>query len=250
MIKAIIVDDQLFCIEMLNDLIEDHCSKQVHVVATCLSGRDALKKIAKYKPDVVFLDIEMPGMSGFDMLKKITERNFEVILTTSYDKYMVDAMHHSAIDYLMKPVKPEKLKEAVSRIEKKNGHKISNDKIGDLLDNLKSRKNRFNKIALPTMDGYEFISIDQIIQCESDSNYTTIYLTTDEAIVVTKTLSEIEILIDSNEFFRIHRSHLVNLKHIKRYVKGGGGYIILSDNSSVMVARNRKDEFIEHFSKL
>src|SRR5262245_57586641 len=106
MIKAIIIDDQEFCVEMLSDLLQDHCPKNVQVVATCSSGRDALRQIPRHKPDVLFLDVEMPGMNGFEMLKKIPKRNFEVIFTTSYDKYMVDAMRHSAIDYLMKPFKP------------------------------------------------------------------------------------------------------------------------------------------------
>jgi two-component system LytT family response regulator len=254
MIKAIIVDDQLFCVEMLQDLLHDHCSNTIEVVATSHSGQEALQKISKFKPDVVFLDIEMPEMTGFEMLKQITPRNFEVIFTTSYDKYMVDAMRHSAFDYLMKPINPVELKAAVDRIIKQNGSKqLPTGQIDDLISNLKLSKNRFNKIALPSMDGFELLGIDQILQCESESNYTTIYLTSGEKIVVTKTLSEIEELIDSNEFFRIHRSHLVNLNHIKRYAKGGssgGGHIVLSDNTMVLVARNRKEEFIDHFSKL
>jgi len=250
MIKAIIVDDQAFCVEMLSDLLQDHCGKNVQLVAACSSGRDALKQIPKVKPDVIFLDVEMPGMTGFEMLKKITKRNFEVIFTTSYDKYMVDAMRHSAIDYLMKPIKPEELKESVNRLLKKHNHNFSGDRIQALFDNLRSRKNRFNKIALPTRDGLVFIAIDQILQCESDSNYTTIHLASGEKLLVTKTLKDIETLIDSDEFFRIHHSHLVNLNHIKRYVKGAGGYVILNNDTSVNVSRNRKEDFIEHFSNL
>ena len=249
MIKAIVIDDQEFCVEMLSDLLQDHCTKSVQLVGTCSSGREALRQIPRLKPDVLFLDVEMPGMTGFEMLKKIPKRNFEVIFTTSYDKYMVDAMRHSAIDYLMKPIKPEELKESVNRLLKKHNN-YSGDRIQALFDNLRSRKNRFNKIALPTRDGLVFIAIDQILQCESDSNYTTIHLASGETMLVTKTLKDIETLIDSDEFFRIHHSHLVNLNHVKRYVKGAGGYVILSNDSSVNVSRNRKEDFIEHFSRL
>jgi two-component system LytT family response regulator len=249
MIKALVIDDQEFCVEMLSDLLQDHCPKSVQLVGTCSSGREALRQIPRLKPDVLFLDVEMPGMTGFEMLKKISKRNFEVIFTTSYDKYMVDAMRHSAIDYLMKPIKPEELKESVNRLLKKHNN-YSGDRIQALFDNLRSRKNRFNKIALPTRDGLVFIAIDQILQCESDSNYTTIHLANGETMLVTKTLKDIETLIDSDEFFRIHHSHLVNLNHVKRYIKGAGGYVILSNDSSVNVSRNRKDDFIEHFSRL
>ena len=250
MIKALLVDDQDFCLEMLKDLLDTHCSRQVRVLASCTTGKDALKQIPRLKPDVIFLDVEMPGMTGFEMLKKIQRREFDVVFTTSYDKYMVDAMRHSAVDYLMKPIQPDELKASVGRLVKRHHHSISGDQVQELFDNLRSRKNRFNKIALPTRDGLVFVAIDQILQCESDSNYTTIYLNNGETMLITKTLKDIEALIDSDEFFRIHHSHLVNLNHIKRYVKGAGGYVILADNSTVNVSRNRRDDFIEHFSRL
>lgn len=246
MIKVVLVDDQEFCTEALKDILEEHCT-EVEIVSICHSGKDGIKAIKKHKPDLVFLDVEMPEMTGFEMLEKFKDPEFDIIFTTSFDKYSIQAIRNSALDYLLKPVNPRELVAAVERAKKNNGlPQKSNLQL--LYKNLSENKKTFGQVALPSSDGLLFVNVADIIHCESDSNYTTFYLTNKEKIVVTKTLKEVESLLEGNNFFRIHNSHLISLSHIKKYVRGNAGYVIMTDGSHLNIGRNRKEDFLKQFA--
>lgn len=243
MLKAIIIDDEINSRKTLDSLLKKYCP-EVEVAGIADSVKSGLEQIEKTKPDVVFLDIEMPGGSGFDLLEKAPKINFEVIFTTAYDQYAIQAIKFSALDYLLKPIDVSELKTAIQKIEKNKKQNIPNKNLDVFIKNIQFISSH-NKIALPTLDGLMFVQLNQIVRCESDGNYTNFYLTTGEKIMVSKTMKEFEDLLLANNFFRVHNAHIVNLQQIKKYVKGEGGYIIMSDNSQIEVSRRRRDEFLQ-----
>lgn len=242
--KAILVDDENGSRESLALLLEKYCP-EVQVLAKADSMTSALTAIQKYEPELVFLDIEMPNGSGFDLLEKIKDIDFDVVFITAYDHYAIRAIKFSAVDYLLKPVDPEDLKHAVKRVEEKRLSKKSlGDKYKTLLSNVKS-ETKLKKVAIPDGDGLVFINLTDIIRCDSDGNYTYFVLNNGKKIMSSRTLGEYEEMFEGEHFFRVHRSHLVNLDHVKKYIKGEGGYVVLSDNSQVEVSRRKKIEFLE-----
>ncbi|HSH66748.1 MAG TPA: LytTR family DNA-binding domain-containing protein [Bacteroidia bacterium] len=248
MIKAIIVDDELGARESLSKMIEKNC-KQLEVVAKADSALAAFEAITNKQPDLVFLDIEMPNGNAFDLLEKFKEINFNIIFTTAYDHYAIKAIKFSAIDYILKPIDPEELIEAVKRFEKKQQGEPSvlDKQFKTLLSNVRP-ENKLKKVGIPDGDGLIFINLSDIIRCESDGNYTFFILTNGKKIIASRTLGEYEQMFTEDNFFRIHRSHLINLQHVKKYIKGEGGYVIMSDDSQVEVSRRNKNEFLEKLS--
>jgi len=239
MIKALIVDDEKNSCEALQLLLEKSCP-EVQVVGIANSGAEALQKIPGLRPQLVFLDIEMPNMNGFQLLEQLQKIDFELIFTTSYDQYAIKAFKFSAIDYLLKPVDREELEKAVEKVSKKLTNNI-NQQLGILLQKINQPSVPVQKIALPTMQGLELVSIDSIISCSANSNYTEFFLGDKKRILVSRTLKETEELLEDYSFLRVHHSHIVNLNAITRYVKGEGGYLIMNDGSTVDVSRSRKD---------
>lgn len=248
MLSTILIDDQKLCTEMLKDMLEKD-SPEVKITAVCHSGKEGIKAIRKNEPDLVILDVEMPEMSGFDMLHQIKDPGFEVIFTTAFDKYSIQAIRFSALDYLLKPVVPHELKAAIERVERKQSKNISKH-FSTLFKNLNENRRPVNQVALPSLEGLIFINVVDIIHCESDSNYTTLFLKSGEKMLVTKTLKDIEGLLEGNNFFRIHHSHLINMIHIKKYVRGNAGYVVMTTGVDINVARNRKEEFLKQFAHL
>ena len=249
MIKAIIVDDELGARESLSKMIEKNC-KQIEVVAKVDSMLSAFEAITNKEPDLVFLDIEMPNGNAFDLLEKFKNINFNIIFTTAYDHYAIKAIKFSAIDYILKPIDPEELVTAVKRFEAQRGQKESLDKqFKTLLSNVKP-ENKLKKVGIPDGDGLIFINLSDIIRCDSDGNYTFFILTSGKKIIASRTLGEYEQMFADDNFFRIHRSHLINLEHVKKYIKGEGGYVVMSDNSQVEVSRRNKTDFLEKLSHL
>lgn len=249
MIKAIIVDDELGARESLSKMIEKNC-KQIEIVAKVDSMLSAFEAITNKEPDLVFLDIEMPNGNAFDLLEKFKNINFNIIFTTAYDHYAIKAIKFSAIDYILKPIDPEELVQAVKRFEEKSGQKATLDKqFKNLLSNVKP-ENKLKKVGIPDGDGLVFINLSDIIRCDSDGNYTFFILTSGKKIIASRTLGEYEQMFADDNFFRIHRSHLVNLEHVKKYIKGEGGYVVMSDNSQVEVSRRNKTDFLEKLSHL
>lgn len=240
MIRAIIVDDELEGRNTIFNILNSYCD-QIKVVAQAENVMEGIEVIKDNKPDVLFLDIQMPDGSGFDLLERLPEINFQVIFVTAYDQFALKAIKFSALDYILKPVDPQQLIDAVNKIREPHDeiNTITN-KIQTLLRN----KNGFERITLPTFEGFRFINLKDIIRCESDNNYTNFLLNSGEKILVTKTLKEYDETLSDTDFIRVHQSHLVNIKFIDRYIKGDGGTIIMTDGSEVEVSRRRKEDFL------
>jgi len=242
MLKAIIIDDEPYCCETITTLLEDNT--EVEIVAVCYNGADAITAIQKYKPDLVFLDVEMPKMNGFEMLEQFSSVNFEIIFTTSYDQYALKAIRFSAIDYLLKPIDSEELQKAIQKVIQRSQKPIA-EQLEILMQKFHQPTTPINKIALPTMEGLQMIPVDSIISCESDSNYTILLLKNNKKIIVSRTLKEIEELLEEHSFIRVHRCYLANLNEVEKYVKGEGGYLVMSDGTSIDVARNKKEALLK-----
>lgn len=239
MITAIIVDDEPYSCESLVSLLERYCP-EVKILDICYSGADALKAIEEQTPTLIFLDIEMPHMNGFEMLQKLPSINFSIIFTTSYDQYAIKAIRFSALDYLLKPVDSDELQAAVKKVLSKS-HETVPQQIEMLLHKLTHPIIAVNKIAIPTIDGLQLLLIETIIRCSSESNYTELHLKNKKKITASRTLKEIEEMLVDYSFLRVHHSHLVNLNEVEKYVKGDGGYLILSDGTNIGVSRSRKE---------
>ena len=237
MIKAMIVDDEPYCCEALSILLQRYCP-QVIVTGSYHSGADALIAIRQERPQLLSLDIEMPRMNGFELLENIKELQLQLIFTTSYDQYAIKAIRFSALDYLLKPIDREELQRSVQKAEQRLLFPLQIDM---LLLKLNNPAHHFHKIAIPTMEGLQMVTVDSILYCTSDSNYTVLALKDHQKVVASRTLKEIEELLEDHSFLRVHHSSLVNLNEISKYVKGEGGYLVMSDNSSINVSRSRKE---------
>ena len=242
MLKAIIVDDEPYCCETIATLLEE--SRDVEIVSVCHNAADALVAIRKYSPDIVFLDVEMPKMNGFEMLEQLPQVNFEIIFTTSYDQYALKAIRFSAIDYLLKPVDEEELRTAIQKVIQRSQKPIT-QQLEILLQKIHQPSTPINKIAMPTMEGLQMIPVDSIISCESDSNYTILQLKNNKKLIVSRTLKEIEELLEEHSFVRVHRCYLANMNEVEKYVKGEGGYLVMSDGTTIDVARNKKEALLK-----
>jgi len=247
MIKAVIVDDELNCVEMLEWLLKTYCPI-VHISAMCTSGEQGIEAINKHKPDVVFLDIEMPKMNGFDMLEKFDELFFDVVFTTAYNKFAIKAFRYSALNYLLKPVDPDDLQSTVKKIEQKKSA-VAKDQLNLLLENMKNLTSPVQRIALSTGDGLIFVNTADIMYCQAESNYTNVVLTNKNKVLVAKTLKDIDETLSGKDFFRVHNSFLININQIKKFVRGDGGYILMNDDTQITIARSKREEFFEMFSK-
>ena len=246
MIKAIIVDDEPFCCDALEMLLQRYCP-QVMVAEVCYSGESALNAIKQIKPQLVFLDIEMPQMNGFELLEKLPEINFELVFTTSYDQYAIRAIRFSAIDYLLKPVDREELRHAMQRVIQRLNHNLP-QQLEILLQKV-HHPSAVQRIALPTMEGLQLIPIASIISCASSSNYTIFSLKNNQKITVSRTLKETEEMLEEYSFLRVHNSHVVNLNEISKYIKGEGGYLVMSDNSTIDVSRSKKELLLQKLTR-
>lgn len=248
MIRAVLIDDEDKAVKNLASLLGEFCP-DIEIAGTASTLTDAKKAVSTHSPDLVFLDIEMPEANGFELLEQLGDVDFELIFITAYHQYAIKAFKFSAVDYLLKPINILELQSAVKRVVRRKAKHQTKDKLEVLLQNL--RPNRpINKIALPTEDGLLFIQLDDIIQAESLDNYTRFFLKGGKKILVSKTIKHFEELLSGHQFFRVHRSHLINLNHIKKYVKGEGGYTIMSDESTIMVSRRKKEPFLKVFSKI
>ena len=247
MIRCILIDDESNSLEMMEWLLQTYCP-QVKIEALCDGAEKGLQAIEKYKPDVVFLDIEMPHMNGFDLLEKYSKLDFDVVFCTAYDQFAIRAFKYSALNYLLKPVDPEDLKDTIRRIEEKQSIP-SREQIDLLLQNLRHpARPTVQRIALTTTDGMIFVSTQDILYCEAESNYTTVVLNS-RKVVISKTLKEIDEALSGTDFYRIHNSYLVNLNQIQKFVRGDGGYVVMNDGKSVSISRSRRQEFMELFSR-
>lgn len=248
MIKAVIIDDEMHCLDTLSIQLNDFCP-DVEVVAQCLSAREGIEAIAKHNPGLVFLDIEMPVMNGFEMLKQYTDIPFSVIFTTSYNQYAIRAIKFSALDYLLKPVDVKELTEAIAKMHSQK-HKPLQEQFDMLVGFLQQKKNGFHNIAVPTLEGFEMIPSPELVWCEAEDNYTHLHLKNGRKMTACRTLKEIEEQLKEFTFFlRVHHSYMVNLNEIARYIRGEGGYLVMNDGATVNVSRSRKDALMQVFDK-
>jgi len=224
----------------------------VLVQAEASGVRTGIEAIRKHKPDVIFLDIQMPDGSGFRLLEEFGEVDFEIIFTTAFDQYAIKAIKYSALDYLLKPIVPQELIVAVEKVEARKIAKNANlnKNIDVLLDNLRASPKESPKIILSTAEKIHVIKIDDIIRCESDNYYTNFFFSDGNKLLISKTLKENESVLKEHNFIRPHKSHLVNAKYIKGYMKHDGGYIVMSDDSKIPVSRRKKESMIEIINNL
>jgi two-component system, LytTR family, response regulator len=239
MVKAIIIDDEEDARSTLRAFVKQYCP-QVEVIAEADGVQEGYRAVMANEPDLVFLDIQMDDGTGFHLLEKIRAPRFNVIFTTAYDEYAIKAFKYSAIDYLLKPIDPDELIEAVSKLKKDN--EGNEARIQNLIKNRDEKE--MDRLTLSSQEGLTFVKLDNIMRLESDSNYTHFFLTTKEKITVPKSLKEYELILPESKFFRTHQSHIVNLNYVKKYMREDGGYVLMEDGSEVLVARRRKEEFI------
>lgn len=249
MLNAILIDDENNALEVLEMQLTRYC-KEVTVVACCNGGEKGIAAIKKFNPDIVFLDIEMPHVNGFDVIKATQDSTYEVIFTTAYDQFAIKAFKFSAVDYLLKPIDITELQTAVERVKNKKGSANIEQKLQTLFQQLQPQQRLTDKIALPVGDAMQLMLPDEIIRCESDSNYTHVFLANGKKLTMAKTLKEVEENINGSPFFRIHQSHLVNMNHISKYMKGDNAYVIMKDGTQIGISRNKKEAFLETFRRL
>ncbi|MDP4148729.1 MAG: LytTR family DNA-binding domain-containing protein [Bacteroidota bacterium] len=246
MLRAILVDDEESNISSLKEKLNRHCS-QVEIIATCNSAEKAIESIHSLRPGIVFLDIEMPVMNGFLMLQQLEFRDFELVFTTAYDHYAIKAIRFSALDYLVKPIEIEDLKVAVARAETKRANLTSANQLELLLENLLARKENFQKIAIPTTDGLQFVKVNTIIYLEANANYTHIFLEDAKKYIVCHTLKEFEDILPADTFVRVHNSYIINKNFAEKYIRGEGGQVVLSNGSVIDISKRKKTDFLKAF---
>lgn len=240
--RAIIIDDEEHCISRLSRLIDEYCKDDVSVSGVATDIAAGIELVKSDRPDLVFLDVQIGRDNGFEFIRALPEENLKIVFTTAFEKYAVDAFKVNAVDYLLKPIDPDDLCRTVSKLRNANS---------DALRNFQQIVREFgrpqtpHRIAVSTATEMLFIDVDDIIRCKSDINYTTLFLRNQKTIVVSKTLKEFEQQLSPYNFFRIHNSHLINLKYVTKYVKGKGGYVQLQDSSYIEVSSRRKDDFLK-----
>lgn len=252
MLKVIIVDDEENSRESLRGKLELFCP-EVEVVAEAGAVKEGIEAITANKPDAVFLDIELAGESGFDILEQIrdtVELNPKVIFITAHNEFAIKAIKFSALDYLLKPIDPEELVRAVRKVEEEKGLPKKAANLNVLVENIRQASDSPKKIVVPTSDGMHVIKLTDIIRLESSSNYTTFFLNNEKSLLASKTLKEFDNMLTGYNFQRIHKSHLVNMNYLKRYVQTDGGYLILEDGSKIPVANRKKEHLLQTLKNL
>lgn len=250
MIQAIIIDDEQHCIDRLSQMLHEYCKYSVELAGTFKNVKDGIAAIENLRPQLVFLDVQIGDETGFDLLQQLKQISFDVIFTTAHDKYAVKAFKFSALDYLLKPIDPDDLQQAIERFKNKTSANGINQKFETLFHNLKSTGVSSKKISVATITGFEFLNVGDILRCQSDVNYTTLFLTNKRKLMVAKTLKEFEELLTDYNFYRVHNSHLINLSYIKSYNKGKGGYVTMNDDSEIEVSTRRKEDFLKRLTEM
>lgn len=244
MVRTILVDDEPRGLNTLKKLLQEYCP-EIKVVAECTDADTAKDKIELLEPQLVFLDISLPGKTSLDLLSELDKINFEIIFVTAHNEYTLDAFHYSAIDYLMKPIDEDILIDAVKRAVKRVTMNSVNNNVSTLLHNLqKAQVPQEMKLCIPSLKGFQVVELKDILYCEASGSYTNFFFADKHSICTAKTIHDYEDLLEDAGFVRIHKSFLVNLLHVKEYLRGEGGSVILSNGKEVEVARRKKDLLI------
>ncbi|MBS1668530.1 MAG: response regulator transcription factor [Bacteroidetes bacterium] len=243
MIRTVIIDDEYRNISILKAVVSKFCP-ELQVIADARDAREGFEIISLHKPDLLFLDIEMPYGNAFDLLDKLMPIDFEVIFVTAFNEYALKAFRYSAIDYLLKPVSIVELKKSVERAVKRINDREANDNLKNLMHNFRAQTDIGKKIAIPNKEGMVFIPVADIIRCEASGSYTNLFLKGVGKVVSSKSIKEYEDLLPTALFFRVHHSHIINMGEIKKYHRGRGGEVEMTDGVKIDVAVRRKDEFL------
>ncbi len=245
---TVIIDDEPDALGFISTIIEEYCP-DLEVSGTAQNVNEGVQLISDIKPDLVFLDVEMPNGTGFDLLTHFPEKDFDVVFITAFNHYAIKAIKFSAVDYILKPININEFIDAVTRvIEKHSNDKIrGNENIEALLENI--RTSHPTRLVIPTSDGREYLNPKDIIRIEADRSYSWFYIREKRKILVSKHLKEFQDLLNDRNFFRPHNSHLINLDYVKKYIRHDGGYIEMTDGSQVPISRNRKDLFLSHMAR-
>ncbi|MGX5818081.1 LytR/AlgR family response regulator transcription factor [Chitinophaga lutea] len=245
---AILIDDEKHCRDVLEMLLQRYCP-EVTLAAVCTSAEEGLRAIEQLQPQLVFLDVEMPGMNGFELLASCNRRSFSVIFTTAYNQYAIKAIRHSALDFLLKPIDKDELILSVQKAL--HQHPAPGPKVDALLQFLQQHMQHNERLALPTVDGLRMMPVKDILYCESEGGYTKVFLQQqDKPILICRSLKEVDEVLKDKGFFRVHNSFVINLGYMDKYIKGDGGEIIMSNGRSIPVSRNRKQDFLVRIEKL
>ncbi len=247
MVRAIIIDDEEDAREVLSLALKKFCS-DIEILALCESPEEGLEKINTLGPSLVFLDVQMPNMSGFDLLEKVVDINFEVIFVTAFNRYAIKAIRFSALDYLLKPIEIDELVRAVEKVKQKQRSNTVHYR--SLLNNIKYGVEKLSRLAIPSDNEIIIQKLEDIVYCEADGSYTTLHLSGGKKITVSKILKEFENMLPESDFCRIHHSTIVNMSHVTKYIKGEGGYVMVTGGDHLDVSRRKKDSFIKLLHKM
>ncbi len=248
MLNVVIIDDEPDAVKFIQGIIEEYCPN-LAIAGTANSARDGVSVITQKKPDLVFLDVQMPHGSGFDLLSSFTEKSFDVIFITAFNHYAIQAIKFSAVDYILKPVNISEFIEAVNKVEQKRASReYHNIDYSNLLENLKTPVP--SKLAIPTNDGIEYLNTSEIIRIEADRSYSWFFLTDKKKYLVSRNLKEYQELLQDLNFFRTHNSHLINMIYVKKFIRHEGGYIEMTDGSTVPISRGKRDLFLLQMAKI
>jgi two-component system, LytTR family, response regulator len=245
-LKAVIIEDEKANRETLHNYIEKYCTG-LSVVAEATSVKEGLEVIKTHQPDIVFLDVEMPYGNGFDLLEQVDEVNFATVFVTAYSEYAIKALNFSASYYILKPIDIDELIKAVDKIklEKQERKHSFSSKI--LIENLQTANKQFHKIVLPLIDGFEVISVKDIVRIQANDNFSDFHLVDGTKKMICRTLKFYDEMLNEFEFLRIHKSHLINLQYVKKYIKGKGGQVLMIDDSVVDVSPSKKQDLLSRF---
>ncbi len=246
-LKAVIVDDEIDAVKFISSIVEEYCPN-ITIVGKAYNAKTGVSTIKKANPDLVFLDVEMPHGSGFDLLAKFPDKTFDVIFITAFNHYAIKAIKFSAIDYILKPINIKEFLSAVTKVFRSKENKEQSPSYDALFENLRSGTP--SKLAIPTSEGMEYLNTKEIIRIEADRSYSWFFLSNGRKILVSRNLKEYQELLNDRHFFRTHNSHLVNLEYVKKFVRQDGGYVEMTDGSHVSISRGKKELFLAHMNKL
>jgi two-component system LytT family response regulator len=247
-LKTVVIDDEQDAVDFISTIIGEYCPS-LEVSGKAFNIMQGTKIINETKPDLVFLDVEMPNGTGFDLLTQFPEKNFEVIFITAFNHYAIKAIKFSAVDYILKPININEFIEAVNKVVRKRSQKSNegSESLRVLMENLRTPSP--SRLAIPTSDGMEYLNPREIIRIEADRSYSWFYLNGNRKILVSKHLKEFQELLGERNFFRSHNSHLINLKYVRKFIRKEGGYIEMIDNSVIPISRSKKEIFLQHMSR-
>jgi two-component system, LytTR family, response regulator len=250
MLKTIIIDDEQHCADVLKAMLEQKFSDTIKLEAVANNADEGRVLIKHMKPDLVFLDVEMPVQTGIDLLASLDKINFEIIFTTAHEQYALRAIKLNALDYLLKPFSIEELEAAIEKCKAKKLQALNPENLQSLMGNLKNTAPDNKKIGLAASGGTRYVPIKEIVRIEADSNYSTVFFTNNTKLVLAKTLKDFDELLSPYNFFRVHNSHLINLSELQQFTNRDGDHVVMNDGSKVEVSRRRKSELLEALKKI